>query len=128
MAASPPHHISTEGLAALEAELRALETDACRAIAERIRIEQVPSQAGVASAPEYGSRLNLRGVVGPPESRRSAKQRDDMRIAAPKTVNPWMRQPSNRVAPARTPPMPQVRPSVAAIVPPNHNDDEFYRL
>jgi catechol 2,3-dioxygenase-like lactoylglutathione lyase family enzyme len=37
--ASPPHHISTEGLAALEAELRALETEASRAIAGRIRIE-----------------------------------------------------------------------------------------
>jgi hypothetical protein len=37
--ASPPHHISPEGLAALEPELRALETEASRAIAERIPIE-----------------------------------------------------------------------------------------
>jgi hypothetical protein len=36
--ASPRHHISTDGLA-LEAELRALETEAGRTMAERIRIE-----------------------------------------------------------------------------------------
>jgi hypothetical protein len=39
MAGESADHISTEGLAALEAELRALETEGGRAIAERIRIE-----------------------------------------------------------------------------------------
>jgi transcription elongation factor GreA len=36
MADESAHHISAEGLAALEAELRALETEGRRAIAERI--------------------------------------------------------------------------------------------
>ncbi len=37
MDAAVAHHISREGLAALEAELHALETDGRRAIAERIK-------------------------------------------------------------------------------------------
>ena len=38
MAGESAHHISTEGLAALDAALRALETEATRAITGRIRI------------------------------------------------------------------------------------------
>jgi hypothetical protein len=60
-------HISREGLAALEAELRELETEGRRAIAERIRTER----SGATST----SWRSCAGVVWSTPGRRGPRQR-----------------------------------------------------
>jgi transcription elongation factor GreA len=51
MADDAARHISREGLAALEAELRQLETDGRRAVADRIRTARVGRPQGERGVP-----------------------------------------------------------------------------